>query len=271
MRGLIVLLLLLGCGGETEKQTNKPTKPDPKPEPKVEKPEAPQPNWPSVELPAAWKTWKHPGDWKPIVFTLDHEGGLFHDENGKEMLNLDELRSMLDGKKDADVLLRIDRRAPWKHVQLMMIMLAEKQARRIWFGVTSRSKVGEASTGRVSRLRLWLPMEAGLSPTGGDKLGAMTSVRRKNNGVTFEYGKDKTDKELQLAKWIKEEFDYAMEDGIRAEQLYGDIRATGKNPTSLVISIASMYRAAGFPEVRFYGTQIPTTEARRAKPLPAVK
>ncbi|MEM8884492.1 MAG: hypothetical protein AAGD14_10505 [Planctomycetota bacterium] len=288
MRVWLLLLCLVACNTEPASEPEPADPPTASSAPSEAKtpdpePERPQPNWPAVELPGAWKAWKHPHDWDAFVITLDHQGGIFCGERTEDPLSLDELASACrmatkDLKKDPDypldILLRIDRRAPWRHMQLVMTILAEQKLYRIWLAITTRKNAGTPSTGRVHRVRSFLPREiplAGPGPQAEQMFGAPTSIVLRDGGPVFQYGDRKTSNEKELAGWIQEEFDYAVEDGIRPRQLYGEVKAVATMPAGTVVAVQSMYRRAGFPEVRYYGTRLPMRAERIAKPLAAPK
>jgi hypothetical protein len=169
-----------------------------------------------------------------------------------------------------DVLLRVDRHTPWRHVQWVTTTCSEQKVYKLWFAATRLGNVGEKSAGRALKVKAHLPTDRGIKTVvtaPEEHYTAPTHVVFRESGVAYKYGDRETADPKELYSWIQNDFRYAMGQGIEKSQLSGEIKAAHKAPAGAIIGVLTLYLRAGFPDVDLAGTMIPGAEERRQIPF----
>ena len=221
----------------------------------------------------------------PFVIHLSKQGEIVI---GKEQVSLKQLAGKVSvsaaaaGRHEVEagvrasnlyVLLRIDRDAPWQHVQWILTILAEEKVYRTAFAV---------STGK---LNAHLPVDravCGVTDPPQEIKVAIHIVARKEKPemfgpaeamqqvtkpceVKYRFG-DRESRDLAaVTKWIQDANRAAQGEKVT---IVGEIKAGHKVPFAYIVSVLDEFHSAGNKDVQFFGTQIPTKALRAKKNLP---
>ena len=171
------------------------------------------------------------------------------------------------------VLLRVDRDAPWQHVQSLLSTLAEHKYYKVQFGVQRADAPAPTPPRFEAKLKAWLPTaedemldEAVVEPEDAIVLirvgiGTRRENREtrggKNNELirvpaTVKYhvrGRDTKDLD-ELTGWIVEHIEEDAEEW-KGAQMLGEIKAAPKVPFRIVVEVLNRMRAAGLERVDF--------------------
>ncbi|MEM8882675.1 MAG: biopolymer transporter ExbD [Planctomycetota bacterium] len=237
---------------------------------------------PGLKLPVA-KSAKKLGDGFGAVVNLNALGQIaLGDKRG----SLDALKKSLSElvKKHGEmegpastmrVLLRVDRDAPWLHVQWAMTICAECRIRRIELGVQQKD-------GTPGRLDSWLPM----IPGGRAKPEEMMWIKvhvfgRKEKARDFAgfqvmtpthflyRSGDQTLEDLDaVAKRIRAVTAEAKKAKIARR---GEIKAGHKVPFDVIVGVLDEFRVQKLDRVDYYGTALPSKGVRTGAQLPYPK
>ncbi|MHC4934072.1 MAG: hypothetical protein ACYTGV_18010, partial [Planctomycetota bacterium] len=169
------------------------------------------------------------------------------------------------------VVLQVDRDAPWVHVQWLLAICAEQRAPKIAFAVRS-------SDDREFWLDATLPTDRGVGPPREEirvsvravvRLRSEEDWRRKRADmptvVRYRFGDQEVEELATVARWLEQARTAA--EGAEAT-LRGEIRAARKLPYHHVAKLLAEFRASGYAQVDFFGTQIPNAAIRAARELP---
>jgi len=267
MRLLVVLLgaAAIAVAGEEESKEKK----EPSPLQRIDA---------RVQLPDAAHGLPDKGGWGLIV-NLDANGQLSAGDKRCTLAELGEIvqaegRKSIKGKASTmRVLLRMDRAAPWKHAQWLMITCALKKVNRVEWAV-------RLAGDKPGYLKCWLPIDPGLGVRDSMQFRVHV-VARAEKAVPF--GKLQVNKPTQFiytfgqeqAKEIKQ---VAARIALQKRKsqaaklpLDSEIRAGHKVPVGEIVGVLDQFRANKIEDVSFYGTQLPNPKQLAAKTLPYPK
>ncbi|MGQ0613533.1 MAG: biopolymer transporter ExbD [Planctomycetaceae bacterium] len=175
--------------------------------------------------------------------------------------------------------LRIDERAPWRHVQWLLIAAAEAKIYRTEFGIV-REGGGEGA------LPAWLPLDRGVAAKSGPppetgrvririvaegereaKFGPASEQEpvREPAEIAFLIGEERTKDPGELIAWIMEEIATTQCGGTAIEW---EIAAESRIPTGAVARLVDALRGLGVDAPSFQGTAPPSKEERARDHLP---
>ncbi len=174
--------------------------------------------------------------------------------------------------------LRVDERAPWRHVQWLLLAAAQAKIYRTEFGTR-----GEG--GGEGALPAWLPMDRGIVPGRAEDGDARVRIRivvdgeraakfgpageeksvKEPAGVAFLLGARRTKDRDELSGWIAVEIATAQCGGTALEW---EIAADARIPFGDVARLLDTLRGLGVDAPTFYGTALPSEDRRAAPSLP---
>ncbi len=195
------------------------------------------------------------------------------------------------------VLLRVDKDAPWKHVQAIMITVAQSRFYKLHFGVklvADRSYTAEEAKALSverkdvaapkkpqleGRLKMFLPIDRSPIQQPGVFIGVHILGRTerprewKNAGrvmmptvIRYRVWTDPVvDDPAQVGKTIRKRRDEARKEKLKCR---GTIKANNKVPFKHVAATLNQFYAAGVTGVDFYADWTPRGKQLRAKRLP---
>ncbi len=179
-------------------------------------------------------------------------------------VSLDELGKSI-GKKPRQILLRVDRDAPWLHVQWIMLICAERSQPDI-------ALIVKENSGSEYYLDASLPTDEGMS--GRNKSATVFAVPGKEQptrwgtqvvamptGVVYRGGGKETSKLATVARWLGDSRS-------ASPRVVGEVKARPSTRFETVARLLAEFRQAGFRRVTFYGAPRAPAAIRAARPIP---
>ena len=216
-----------------------------------------------------------------FVLRTTEERSTFNKRKGKP--GYDTLPSGMTGS-NVEIHLRIDRDAPWRHVQWLLSVLGAQRAYKTEF--VARDRAGSEGV-----VKVWLPFDeaeaGGIDFAEGAADETTKAPKPKKNTVTvtliaegivpikfagrpangprciaYAVGKRKTKERDKFEGW--------MRDDLRNKKTL-EIRAHGKVPFHEVMAVVDVARAGGHERIDLYRAAVPTRAQRALKQLPYPK
>jgi biopolymer transport protein ExbD len=154
-----------------------------------------------------------------------------------------------------NVVIHGDKQTPWRHIQWVMLVCAEKRMPRLQFRNAAEQVVDAA-----------LPIDLGIRPPGEEPAVEIRVAVQMLPGPIYRFGHSQETRDLAVVgKWIA----YAKKAaaGEKAE-LMGEIKAGATVKHRHVVALLDEFHKRGIKEVQFYGTALPDGKIREALKLP---
>jgi biopolymer transport protein ExbD len=155
------------------------------------------------------------------------------------------------------VLIQADRETPWKHVQELMVVLAERKIHKVQFAV---QKEGD----RAMRIDRFLPTDRGVEPIPAEPhneivVAVEILIRKeiqkegwpepKPFSFRYRYGGQETGSLEAVGKWISGAKKAC--EGAQNTRVIGRVRAHRKVPFQQIVAVLDRFLAAGLTDVDF--------------------
>ena len=194
-----------------------------------------------------------------------HGSGIQVQRDGEwTQVSLDELGKVI-GKDPRQIVLRVDRDAPWLHVQWIMLICAEQSQPDIALIVKENSgseyyldaslPTDETMSGRNKSATVFVVPQNEQPTRWGTQVVAMPT------GVKFKGGNQEASELATVARWLRDSRSANSRVG-------GEVRARPTTRFETVARLVAEFRQAGFRRVTFYGTPLPPKAIRAARVLP---